>query len=61
MIFWMAVTFGIGLALMALDYYLARKKKGGFTHTDKQRIIGIFWLSVFAAALVGSLIWFSPD
>jgi ABC-type branched-subunit amino acid transport system permease subunit len=61
MIFWMAVTFGIGAVLMAIDYYLARKKKGGFTYTDRQRIIGIFWLSVFAAALVGSLIWFSPD
>jgi Co/Zn/Cd efflux system component len=57
----MAITFGIGVGLMAIDYQLARKKKEGFTYTDRQRIIGIFWLSVFAAALVGSLIWFSPD
>jgi hypothetical protein len=61
MIKWMAITFGVGVVLMLLDYYLARKNKGGFTYTDRQRIIGIFWLSVFAAALVGSLIWFSPD
>ena len=61
MIKWMAITFGIGVALMVIEYYVAQRKKEGFTYTDRQRIIGIFWLSVFAAALVGSLIWFSPD
>ena len=61
MIKWMAITFGVGVALMAIEYHVARKKKGGFTPTDRQRIVGIFRLSVFAAALVGFLIWFSPD
>jgi hypothetical protein len=36
---------------------MARKKKGGITWTDRQRMIGIFWLSVGMAALVAALIW----
>lgn len=61
MIEWMAITFAAGVVLMVVEYYFARKKKGGFTGTDRQRIIGIFWLTVFAAGLVGFLIWFAPD
>ncbi|MGB7541218.1 MAG: hypothetical protein WA373_10355 [Burkholderiales bacterium] len=61
MIKWMAITFAAGVVLMVIEYYVARKKKGGVTYTDRQRIIGIFWLTLFAAALVGSLIWFSAD
>jgi hypothetical protein len=53
----MAVTFGAGVVLIVLDYFLSRKKKGGFTFTDRQRLIGIFWLTIFITALVGSLVW----
>lgn len=57
MIMWMAVTFGAGIALIVVDYLMAKKKKGGFTPTDKQRLVGIFWLTLFAMALVGGLLW----
>lgn len=59
MVFWMAVTFGVGMALIAMDYVMSSKKKGGFNNTDRQRLIGIFWLVVMLTALVGSLIWVS--
>jgi hypothetical protein len=36
---------------------MARKKKGGITWTDKQRMMGIFWLSVALAAFVAGMVW----
>jgi hypothetical protein len=57
MIKWAAVTFGIGMLIIFAEWNMARKKKGGITWTDKQRMIGIFWVSVGVAALVASLIW----
>jgi hypothetical protein len=54
---WMAVVFGIGMALLVIEVHLARKKKEGLTPADRQRIIGIFWLSLFASGLVGFLVW----
>ena len=59
MIKWMIITFLIGMALLVVEIYVAKKKKEGFTPTDRQRCIGIFWLSIFAAALVGGVIWLS--
>jgi hypothetical protein len=58
---WMAITFGIGMALVAIEIHFARKKKEGFTPTDRQRVLGIVWLSLFMSGLVGFVIWASGD
>jgi heme/copper-type cytochrome/quinol oxidase subunit 2 len=55
----MGIVAAIGVALMVIEYRFAKRKKEGFTPTDRNRIIGIFWLTVFFSALVGGLIWFS--
>jgi hypothetical protein len=57
----MGITFAVGMALIVVEYMVARKKKEGITPTDRQRIVGIFWLSVFASVLVGGLIWMTPS
>ena len=59
MIKWGAITFGIGIAIMILDIMMARKKKEGFQPSDRQRILGILWISIFASGLVMGLIAFS--
>ena len=56
---WMGIVFLLGFALMYLEYSFAKKKKEGYTPIDRQRIIGIFFLTVFFAALVGGVLWFS--
>ena len=56
---WMGIVFAVGIALIYVEYRFAKKKKEGFTGTDRQRIIGIFWLTVFFAALVGGVMWMS--
>jgi hypothetical protein len=58
---WMGITFGIGMALAAIEIHFARKKKEGFTPTDRQRVLGIVWLSFFMSGLVGFVIWASGD
>jgi len=57
MLKWAAITFGIGMLIIYSEYRMAKKKKEGITWTDKQRMIGIFWISVAMAALVAALIW----
>lgn len=57
MLKWAGITFGIGMLIILLEWYMARKKKEGITWTDRQRMIGIFWLSVALSALVATLIW----
>lgn len=57
MLKWAAVTFGIGMLLIFFEYSMAKKKKEGITWTDKQRMIGIFWIAVAMSALVAALIW----
>ena len=59
MIKWGAITFGIGIAIMIIDIIMARKKKEGFQPSDRQRILGILWLSIFASGLVMGLIAFA--
>ena len=54
---WAAITFGIGMLIIFAEWRMARKKKEGVTWTDKQRMMGIFWISVVMAALVAGLIW----
>lgn len=58
---WVGIVIAIGIALMVIEYRFAKKKKEGFTATDKKRILGILWLTGFFAALVASIIWMSPD
>ena len=57
MLKWSAIVFGCGMLLILMEWNMARKKKEGVTWTDKQRMIGIFWISVALAALVAGLIW----
>ena len=57
MLKWAAITFGIGMLIIFFEYRMALKKKEGITWTDKQRMIGIFWISVAMAALVAALVW----
>ena len=59
MIKWGAITFAIGFAIMIIDSIMARKKKEGFQPSDRQRILGILWISIFASGLVMGLIAFS--
>ena len=58
---WALVVIVLGIGLMIWDYVLAKKKKEGFTKGDKQRIVGLFWLTCFASAGVASLIWVAQD
>ena len=56
---WGAITFGIGIALIILEFYVASKKKGGIQSQDKKRIVGIFWVVLVLTGLVMGLIWLS--
>ena len=56
---WMGIVFAIGVALMFIEYRVATKKKEGYTAIDRQRIVGILWLTLFFAALVGGVMWLS--
>jgi hypothetical protein len=58
---WMGIVFAVGIALMVIEVRSAKKKKEGFTPTDRKRIVGIFWLTVFFSLLVAGLIWIAPD
>jgi multisubunit Na+/H+ antiporter MnhB subunit len=54
---WMGIVIALGIVLMVIEYQFAKKKKEGFTPTDKQRILGILWVSIALSLLVGGLIW----
>lgn len=54
---WMGIVIALGIALMVIEYQFAKKKKEGFTPTDKQRILGILWVSIVLSLIVGGLIW----
>jgi hypothetical protein len=56
---WMGIIILLGVALIYIEYRYAKKKKEGFTPIDRQRIIGIFWLTIFFAAMVGGIMWMS--
>jgi hypothetical protein len=51
---WALIAFGVGVAIIIWEWHTAGKKKEGFVASDKQRILGILWLSAVAAGLV----WF---
>ncbi|MBM3345169.1 MAG: hypothetical protein FJY55_01510 [Betaproteobacteria bacterium] len=57
MIKWGIITFSAGIVLMIIEYFVAKRKKEGFVPSDRQRIMGIFWLTIFITALVVGLIW----
>jgi len=38
---------------------IRKKKKEGFTVTDRRRIVGLFWVTISMSLLVGGLIWLS--
>lgn len=56
---WTAVgiTLGLGIILIFCEWLLARRKKEGITHTDKQRMAGILRIATMLAVLVGGLKW----
>jgi len=54
---WGLITFGAGIILIIIEIMVAKRKKEGFTPTDRQRVMGIFGVTVFATALVMGLIW----
>ena len=58
---WMGIVLAVGIALMVFEYRFAKRKKEGFTPTDKQRILGIFWIAIFLSLLVGGLMLMSGD
>ena len=58
---WMGIVVATGVALMVIEYRFAKKKKEGFTPTDRKRIVGIFWLTIFFSLLIGGTIWLWPD
>jgi len=55
----MGIVVLLGLALMYIEYRYATKKKEGFTPIDRHRIMGILWLTLFFAALVGGVMYLS--
>src|SRR5437867_2856580 len=56
---WMGIVLAVGIALMVIEYRFAKRKKEGFTPTDRQRVTGIFWITIFLSLLVGVLMWMS--
>jgi len=58
---WMGIVLAAGIALMVIEYRFAKKKKEGVTPTDKKRVAGIFWVTIFLSLLVGALMWLSPN
>ena len=58
---WMGIVFAAGIVLMVIEYRFAKKKKEGVTPTDRKRVAGIFWITIFLSLLVGALMWLSPN
>ena len=56
---WMGIVLAVGIALMVVEYRFTKKKKEGFTPTDRVRITGIFWITIFLSCLVGWVMWVS--
>jgi hypothetical protein len=58
---WMGGIALVGFLLMVIEYRFAIKKKEGYTVVDRKRILGILWITVFLAALIGWIVWVAPD
>lgn len=58
---WSLIVFGIGIAIVIGDIYMAGKQKGGITAADKQRIWGIVGLTCFMSVGTAAMIWLAQD
>ena len=58
---WGAIAFAAGIVLIIFDISISRKKKEGFTESDKRRVIGLVWVTSLISALVMAMIWMFPD
>lgn len=47
---WGGIVFGLGMALIVLEIYMASQKKEGIQAPDKKRIMGIFWTVLMMTA-----------
>ena len=68
---WALITFGLGMLLIFVEYSLAKRRNAALakekgkkvpdplTWTDKQRMGGMFWISLVISALVGFVVWAS--
>ena len=54
---YVAIVLGIGALLILFEWNIARKKKGGVTWTDKQRMFGIVKITLVLTALAAFIGW----
>lgn len=54
---WPAIAVGVGMLLILFEWNIARKKKGGITWTDKQRMAGILKITLGLVALAAFIGW----
>lgn len=57
MLQWAGGVFACGMLLILIEWNMARKKKGGITWTDKQRMIGLFGVTCVLSVLAAGLVW----
>lgn len=57
MLQWAGGVFVGGMLLILIEWNMARKKKEGITWTDKQRMLGLFWVTCGLSAFAGALVW----
>jgi hypothetical protein len=58
---WMGIIIAAGIALIVIEVQFAKRKKEGFTATDRKRVVGIFWITIFLSLLAGAIMWLWPD
>jgi hypothetical protein len=54
---WVWAVVGVGALLIVFEWHLARKKKGGATWSDKQRIFGIMKITLVLAVVAAFIGW----
>jgi hypothetical protein len=54
---WPGIVAGIGALLLLFEWNIARKKKGGVSWTDKQRMGGIFKITLILIGVAAFLGW----
>lgn len=68
MLFWGGVTFGIGILLMLIEYFVMKRKavrvmpsgkkiSDGISPTDRKQLVGLFWSTVVMSGIVMFLVW----
>lgn len=53
------LVVGLGLLLIGGEWLLARRKKDGVTWTDRQRMLGLFKITLGLAVLISWMVWMS--